>query len=115
MSALKKAMIAVLAFVLVGVLLFGALIGWAVIADQEANEKATALCGPTVVGSPAGAVLERARRAASGTQETKWRDAGDGNEELHVVFPAGLPLSGYVCMIHARDGVVTATEIQTVD
>ena len=113
-SALKTAAIVVVAFFGVAGLLFAALIGWAVVADNKAMQKASALCGAAVVGSPAGAALERAKKAET-AYEPQWHAMGDGDEQLYVVFPAGLPLSGYVCTVYARDGVVTKTNIHSVD
>ena len=113
-SVLRKIVIVVAAFFLLGVLSFAALIAYGVIADQNAMEKATALCGAAVVGSPAEAALERARNAET-AYEPQWHVMGDGNEQLYVVFPAGLPLSGYVCTVYARDGVVTAAKVHGVD
>ena len=114
-SVLKKVVIAVAACFGIGVLSFAALIAYAVVADQNAMERATALCGSAAVGSPAAAALERAKKAESGTHEPQWHTMGDGDEQLYVVFPAGLPLSGYVCTIYAKDGVVTAAKVHGVD
>jgi hypothetical protein len=114
-GAMKKVLIVLGVFVLVGVLLFVALIAFVVVGDDKAKAKATALCGSAAVGTPADVALERARKADSASRDPKWRKAENGDDELLITFPAALPLTGYLCSISARDGIVTATHVYTVD
>jgi hypothetical protein len=114
-SALKKVVIALGIVVLIGVLGFTALIVIVVRGDNAAKAKATALCDGTAVGSSTQAVLERARTAGSVSRDPQWHGVGEGSEELVLTFPAALPLTGYLCSITARDGVVTAAQVSVVD
>src|SRR5690349_20266295 len=105
-TRLKKVAIALIAFAVIGVVGFVGLIAVVVVGDSKAKEKATALCAPALVGLPKGDALERARKAEAGNRELRWHEGEAASEELLVVFPAALPLTGYMCTISARDGVV---------
>jgi hypothetical protein len=114
-STLKKVVIALGVLALIGFLMFGTLIAVVVIGDNEAKEKANALCAPGLVGVPAGTALERARKSGASTVDPKWSPKGNGSDQMMVAFPAWLPLTGYMCWIEAKDGVVTRNYITTVD
>jgi hypothetical protein len=112
---LKTFLIFAGAFSLACVLLFAALIAFFIVGDDRAKARATALCAPALVGVSKDVALERARQSGSSSKELQWHLAEDGSDELLVAFPAALPLTGYLCWIHAKDGVVSSTEITTVD
>jgi hypothetical protein len=114
-STAKKILIAVGIVGLGGFLLFAALVAFVVVGDDKAKAKATALCGPALVGLTTDAVRERARTSGSTQHEFRWQESGNKSETMLVVFPAALPLTGYMCTISAQDGIVTAAEITAVD
>jgi hypothetical protein len=114
-STAKKVLIAVGIVVLCGFLLFAALVAFVVIGDDKAKAKATALCGPALVGLTTDVALERARKSGSTQHEFRWQESGDRSETMLVVFPAALPLTGYMCTMSAQDGIVTAADITMVD
>lgn len=112
---LKTVLIILGSMGLLAVLLFGALVAYVVVGDNKAKAKADALCQSAVVGSSSGGVLDRAVKSGSSTRNPQWHKTEEGTEELLLVFPAALPLTGYMCSIYAKDGVVTAAVISAVD
>ena len=112
---LKKVLLVLGSLALVGLLMFIGLIVLVVRGDSAAKEKATALCTPALVGASMDAALDRARKAESATKEPQWHESGEGTSRMVVTFPAALPLTGYLCTLSAKDGVVTSAEIITVD
>jgi len=116
MTRTKKTVLIVLGSLgLLGILLIGALIAFVVTGDDRAKAKAYALCQPAIVGSSSVGVLDRAKKSGSSTRNPQWHKTEDGTDRLLVVFPAALPLTGYICSISAKDGVVTAAAISAVD
>ena len=112
---LKTVLIILGSLALIAILLVGALIAFVVIGDNKAQAKANSLCESAVVGSSSDGVLDRAVKSGSGTRNPQWHKTEDGSEELLVVFPTLLPLSGYMCTVSAKDGVVTAAVVSAVD
>jgi hypothetical protein len=113
-STRKKVFIALGVLVALGGVLFGVLVAVVVNGDHRAKAKAMALCDGTPAGMTADAALARARRSGSASRDPQWH-AVDGGDELLVAFPAALPLTGYLCTISARDGVVTSTHVHAAD
>jgi hypothetical protein len=114
-QTLKTILIILGSLCFLGILAIGTLFAFVVVGDNKAKAKATALCQSAVVGSSSDRVLDRAVKSGSGTRDPQWHTTDDGTAELLVVFPAALPLTGYMCSISAKDGVVTAAAITTVD
>jgi hypothetical protein len=113
--ALKTILIVLGSMALLGILFIGALIAFVVIGDDKAKMKANALCQPEIVGSSSVGMLDRAKKSGSSTRNPQWHKTEDGTDRLLVVFPAALPLTGYICSISAKDGVVTAAAVSAVD
>lgn len=114
-STLKKVLLALGTLALAGIVLVVALFVAVIMGDNKAKARATALCGSVAAGSSADAALARAGKSGAANHELNWHKAEDGGDELLVAFPAWLPLTGYECTIAAKDGVVTAATITTVD
>jgi hypothetical protein len=114
-SPLKTVLIVLGSLAFAGFAAFVALIAWAIHRDDAAKAQADALCAPSAIGASMDAVQQRARAAGSATSEPRWMEVEEGNAQMLVVFPAGLPMSGYLCTLSARDGVVTGAEVTMLD
>src|SRR6185436_12325097 len=94
------------ATVLLGVLAFAALVGYAAYANHAAERDAGAFCGNVQPGTDVDAVIARAR-----AQGRRYRGSRveDGKEIHDLVFP-GWVLNAVVCRVVAVNGKVISRE-----
>lgn len=96
------------------ILLFGALLVYAIYSGHLATIKAENFCRSLTPGADAAPLLEQALSEGANARQTRWF-AYDGQDNLPVTFIGFTPIDRYICLIKAENGRVVSSKLMHLD